>query len=42
MGELDEWDAGEPVRVHDRARRLMLAVIQSAVPIAWAADLLAH
>jgi cytochrome P450 len=31
VGELDEWDAGEPVRVHDRARRLMLAVIQSAV-----------
>ena len=29
--DLDGWPAGEPVRVHDRARRLTLAVIQSAV-----------
>jgi cytochrome P450 len=29
--ELDDWAAGSVVRVHDRARRLTLAVIQSAV-----------
>jgi cytochrome P450 len=29
--DLDAWPAGEPVRVHDHARRLTLAVIQSAV-----------
>jgi cytochrome P450 len=29
--ELDAWPVGEPVRVHEHARRLTLAVIQSAV-----------
>ena len=29
--DLDAWPAGEPLRVHDRARALTLAVIQSAV-----------
>jgi cytochrome P450 len=29
--DLDAWPADEPVRVHDRARELTLAVIQSAV-----------
>lgn len=29
--DLDGWPAGEPVRVHDHARTLTLAVIQSAV-----------